>query len=309
MKPFLKWAGGKGKLIPQLVNKLPQDFYKHEVTYIEPFIGGGALMFYLLQRFPNIRKAIINDINPHLINAYSVIKEQPSDLIEILAEMQATYLEKDEEQRKEYYLSARQIFNETKLNRVEDSAYLIFLNRTCFNGLYRENSAGRFNVPFGKYKNPLICDKETILSDSKLLQKVIILNGDYQNTIKYIDDNTFFYFDPPYRPLSQTSSFNSYSSIEFDDREQIRLKDFCDQVAARGCKFMLSNADCKSKNPNDDFFDKLYENYTIHRVLAARAINSNPSKRGKLTELLICNYTHESFLTYAAEQVIEYNKR
>lgn len=307
MKPFLKWAGGKGKLIPQLIDKLPDDFGYQSVTYIEPFIGGGAMLFYMLQHFPNIQKAVINDINSHLITTYRIIKERPNELICVLKQIQDEYRQKDKISQKDYYLTIREMFNNGDIDKVKESAYLIFLNKTCFNGLYRENSKGKFNVPFGRYDKPLICDEETILSDSKLLQKVIILNEDYENTACHIEGNTFFYFDPPYRPLSETSSFNSYSSTDFNDEEQIRLKKFCDYIAEKGCKFMLSNSDCKGKNPKDDFFDKLYENYEIHRVYAARAINANPLKRGKLTELLIRNYHSESFLTYAAEHKQEYN--
>jgi len=308
-KPFVKWAGGKGKLIPQLVTMLPPDWYFRKINYVEPFVGGGAMLLYVLKRFPNVQHAVINDINPHLVNAYRVIKERPRELVSVLSQMQNSYLQNsDEEQRKASFLNVRDTFNQGNLTDVQDAACLLFLNKTCFNGLYRENSRGKFNVPFGKYVNPLICDEQTIMEDSELLQRVEILNGDYQSTLDCIDDYTFFYFDPPYRPLSTTSNFNSYASGGFDDDEQRRLKAFCDEITSRGCQFMLSNADCSAVNPQDDFFEKLYSDYEIHRVLAARSINSKPDRRGKITELLICNYKQESFLTYAAEEPVEYQK-
>ena len=170
--------------------------------------------------------------------------------------------------------------------------YLIFLNKTCFNGLYRVNSKGEFNVPFGKYKNPTICDAKTIYADSELLQKVEIRCGDFEETEQYISENTFIYFDPPYRPLDATSSFNSYAKEAFNDEEQIRLKRYFDRLSEKRCLMMLSNSDCKGRNPEDTFFDDLYKDYIIERVYASRSVNANPEKRGKLTELLIRNYTH-----------------
>lgn len=165
----------------------------------------------------------------------------------------------------------------------------IFLNRTCFNGLYRVNAKSLFNVSFGQYVNPKICDEQTIFADSKLLQKVEILTGDFEDTLRYASDNSFFYFDPPYKPLSQTSSFNSYAEEGFGDNEQIRLSDFCKKIDLLGYRFILSNSDVKGENPDDDFFDKLYKQFIVQRVYATRMINANAAKRGKLTELLITN--------------------
>ena len=164
------------------------------------------------------------------------------------------------------------------------------MNRTCFNGLYRVNKKGLFNVPFGKYANPTICDPNTLRKDSELLQRVEILTGDFEDTFDYANGNTFFYFDPPYRPLSDTSSFNDYTKEAFNDDAQIRLKKYCDKINEAGYKFMLSNSDCKGKDEKDNFFDMLYEAYQIERVWASRSINSNPNKRGKLTEILVHNY-------------------
>lgn len=294
-KPFLKWAGGKGQLIPQLEHHLPDDLKEHEFTYIEPFVGGGAMFFYMLQRFPNIKRAVINDVNSYLITAYQVIKDSPNDLIERLTALELQYFASEsEEAKKDFYLQARATFNDAELDDIDRAKYLIFLNRTCFNGLYRVNSKGRFNVPFGRHLHPTICNSEVIKADSQLLNRtdVVILNGDYELTQNYMSDGChFFYFDPPYRPLNATSSFNSYSKEEFNDNEQIRLRDYCAFLNQYpNVKWMLSNADCSAKNPEDTFFEKIYADYFINRVNASRAINANPNKRGKLTELLIKNY-------------------
>lgn len=291
-KPFLKWAGGKTQLLPTIDSFLPYTFRNEDnVTYIEPFVGGGAMLFFILQKYPNIKHAIINDINPHLIKTYTIIRDEPLLLIETLNELQNTFkgfVEYD--RQKDFYLEIRNRFNQSMMIDVEEAAYMIFLNRTCFNGLYRENSKGGFNVPFGRYSNPTICDEELIIADSELLQKVEILHGDFSQTAEYIHGYTFFYFDPPYRPLDATSSFNSYVKESFDDKEQIRLRDFYSEISAKGCKAILSNSDCKGRNSEDDFFDRLYDDFFIERVYAKRCINANAAKRGKLTELLIRNY-------------------
>lgn len=294
-KPFLKWAGGKGQLLSQLDEHLPDNLSGQTFTYIEPFVGGGAMLFHMLRRFPNITRAVINDINPHLVTAYRTIKELPEELIESLSALEQTYFSQlDEEAKKAYFLDARRIFNEQQLGDIDRTKYLLFLNRTCFNGLYRVNSKGKFNVPFGKNLHPTICNSDTIKADSELLRKVdvIILNDDFERTADYIGKGlNFFYFDPPYRPLNATSSFNSYAKEDFNDDEQIRLRDFCARLNGMpDVKWMLSNADCSAKNPEDTFFETIYANFNIHRVNASRAINADPSKRGKLTELLIKNY-------------------
>ena len=294
-KPFLKWAGGKGQLLSQLEQHLPQDLKGQEFTYIEPFVGGGAMFFYMLQRFPNIKRAIINDVNSYLITAYQVIKNSPDDLIERLADLEEKYFSLVEEvEKKNFYLQARDIFNNEKLDDIDRSKYLIFLNRTCFNGLYRVNAKGKFNVPFGRHLHPTICNAEVIKADSQVLNRVDvkILNDDFESTQNYVSNGyNFFYFDPPYRPLNATSSFNSYSKDDFNDDEQIRLRDYCAFLNENpNVKWMLSNADCSAKNPDDTFFEKIYAGFSINRVYASRAINANPSKRGKLTELLIKNY-------------------
>jgi len=295
VKPFLKWAGGKGQLLSQLDQHLPKGINGIDFTYLEPFVGGGAMLFHILQQFPNIKKAVINDINSYLITAYRVIKNSPDELIKRLSELENQYYSTgDNEAQKSFFLRVRETFNKVEMDDIDRTKYLIFLNRTCFNGLYRVNSKGKFNVPFGRYLHPTICNAETIKADSELLNRVelVILNGDFEQTIDHLSDGfNLFYFDPPYRPLNATSSFNSYSKEDFNDEEQIRLRDFCVKLSEYpNVKWMLSNADCSAKNPDDTFFEEIYRGFNINRVYASRAINANPSKRGKLTELLITNY-------------------
>lgn len=298
-KPFIKWVGGKSQIIDQLDAQLPVDFEDWEnITYIEPFVGGGAMLFYMLQRYPNIKHAVINDINSDLVTCYKTVRDNPKRLITSLRDIENAYRAfKTDEEKRGFFMAVRERYNKKKLDTIENTTLFFFLNRTCFNGLYRVNKKGFFNVPFGKYANPTICDPETIINDSEMLQKVEILTGDFENTFAYANGNTLFYFDPPYRPLSDTSSFNDYTKESFNDDEQIRLKHFCDRINEAGFAFMLSNSDCKGKNEEDSFFDSLYGAYSIKRVWASRSINSNPSKRGKLTEILVHNY-HETKETY-----------
>ncbi len=294
-KPFLKWAGGKTQLIGKIENVLPTEITNQKFTYIEPFVGSGAILFWMLSNFPTIKKAVINDINQDLVNTYKVIKTSPIELISILEEYEKQYhsFENDQEKEKEYYYDKRAVFNTRKENNITQAAIFIFLNRTCFNGLYRVNRKNEYNVPKGRYKNPTICNKANILAVSEALQKVEILCGDYEATLEYANDNTIFYFDPPYKPLSETSSFNSYAKDEFNDNEQIRLSEFCTKLDTLGHYWILSNSDVKGKNPDDNFFDNLYADFEINRVDAKRSINANPKKRGKLKELLITNYKNE----------------
>lgn len=319
-KPFIKWVGGKGQLIEQLEALLPADFDEWDnVTYIEPFVGGGAMLFYMLQTHPNIKSAIINDINPDLTTCYKVVRDNPEELLKSLYDIQNEYHAlTSEEIRKEFFLKKRDRFNTKQLDKIENTTLFFFLNRTCFNGLYRVNKSGLFNVPFGKYVTPTICDAATIMADSKLLQNVEILTGDFEETLKKAKGNTFFYFDPPYRPLSNTSSFNDYTKEAFNDIAQVRLKNFCDKIRNAGFSFMLSNSDSMSKNSKDRFFDDLYIDYSIERVWANRNVNANASKRGKLTEILVHNYQRTKQntryneivpeLSYLAENTHEYGK-
>lgn len=291
-KPFVKWVGGKGQLIEQLEALLPADFAEREsTTYIEPFVGGGAMLFYMLQTYPNIKEAVINDINPDLTTCYRVVRDHPSELIESLSAIQSEYHAlATEEARKDFFLTQRDRFNTKSLDEIDNATLFVFLNRTCFNGLYRVNKAGKFNVPFGKYVAPTICDAATIHADSRLLQKVDIMTGDFEQTFVKIKDHTFFYFDPPYRPLSHTSNFNDYAKEDFNDNAQIRLKNFCDRLDKMGVNFMLSNSDCLAKDKTDRFFDDLFIDYQINRVWASRNVNAVASKRGKLTEIVVGNY-------------------
>ena len=288
-KPFIKWVGGKTQLIEQLEALLPADFDKREeITYIEPFVG----LFHMLQSHKNIKYAIINDINPDLTTCYVTVRDHPEELIRSLTAIQEDYYRvESEEAKKEYYMRIRDRFNNKPSDPIENTTLFFFLNRTCFNGLYRVNRAGKFNVPCGRYNRPLICDVNTIYADSRLLQNVTILTGDFEQTFEYIKGDTFFYFDPPYRPLSNTSSFNDYAKESFNDDAQIRLKHFCDRLQSINVPFMLSNSDCLGRDGSDRFFDDLFEDYDINRVWASRSVNADGSKRGKLTEILVRNYT------------------
>jgi len=287
-KPFLKWAGGKTQLISEIEKTLPNPTID---TYVEPFVGSGAILFWVLGEFAQLEKAVVNDINEDLINTYKTIQSTPKELISILEILQNEYhsLENADDKKKEYYYQKRELFNKRRQSQIEHSALFIFLNRTCFNGLYRVNRRNEFNVPIGSYKKPTVCDKSNLMAVSEALQKAELLCGDFEQTINYVSSNTLFYLDPPYKPLSETSSFNSYAKDEFNDDEQIRLKNFCDRLDTLGHSWILSNSDVKGKNAEDNFFDDLYSNFTIKRVGAKRSINANSQKRGFLTELLITN--------------------
>lgn len=291
LKPFVKWVGGKSQLISELEKMLPSNGEKVLTKYCEPMVGGGALFFNILSKY-DFEELYISDINAELINAYQVIQNSVGSLIEKLQEMQMLFLPMDENGRKFYYYNIRDKFNTTELNcktAVDKAAYFIFLNKTCFNGLYRVNRKGQFNVPMGAYKNPTICDEDNLQNISGALQNVTIVCGDYSMSKNFIDRNTFVYLDPPYRPLSETSAFTSYNSDAFDDDEQIRLAKFVDEINASGAKIVLSNSDPKNVNPEDAFFDELYKAYRIQRVSASRMINSKGDSRGRISELIIYN--------------------
>ena len=276
-KPFLKWAGGKTQLIDQIKERLPNIIQTEKFTFIEPFVGSGAVLFWMLENFPNLENAIINDINTDLTNSYLTIKDNVDDLINILSKWEMEYhkIADNQEAKKENYYQKRTLFNTRNSEQTIQSALFIFLNRTCFNGLHRVNRKNEFNVPIGSYKKPQICNTTNLLAVSEVLQRVEILNGDYSKTLEYATENTFFYFDPPYKPLSETSSFNAYAKDEFNDAEQIRLKEFCDTLNEQNHQWILSNSDVKGKNPDDNFFDDLYADFNINRVNARRSINAN----------------------------------
>lgn len=289
-KPFLKWAGGKTQLISDIDKNLPSALKTGDIEFfVEPFVGSGAVLFYLLSKY-KFRKTCIADTNPDLINAYTVIKQNVSDLIEVLTKLDMRYKTSDQKEKEDMFYEIRALFNGDKTKPVLHAAHFIFLNRTCFNGLYRVNSSGAFNVPYGKYKNPKICDEINLRNVSRLLKNVKIINKDFSETLKYIDKQTFVYFDPPYRPLNITSSFNAYSKESFNDESQKRLAHFIDKLNKIGASIMLSNSDPQNTDPSDMFFDDLYQDYNIKRVHAKRLINSNANKRGVITELLITNY-------------------
>ena len=288
-KPFVKWVGGKTQLLEEVKKSLPSNLKDRVgVTYVEPFIGGGAVMFWILQEYPNIERAIINDINSELVCTYKVVKSDVITLISELEKIQSEYIPLTADARKEYYNNKRKVFNSRRISNVETAALFIFLNRTCFNGLYRVNSKGEFNVPHGKYANPKICDRENLMAASKVLQKVEILCGDFAQTEQYAGPDTIFYFDPPYKPITETSSFTSYAKDGFNDAEQIRLRDFCARIADLKALFVASNSDPKEED-TENFFDMIYRQFTIKRVSAARMINSNPNGRGAISEIMISN--------------------
>ncbi|MGE4288576.1 MAG: DNA adenine methylase [Salinivirgaceae bacterium] len=293
VKPFLKWAGGKNQLLPQIARCFP---YKKDepFTFIEPFIGSGAVLFWVLEHFPLVERVIINDLNTDLINTYKAVALAVDDLVWVLKHWEKEFhgLASDHAAKQTYYYEKRAFFNERSADGITHAALFIFLNRTCFNGLYRVNRHNQFNVPMGSYKKPTICDEANLRLVNKALEKVKILNGDFEETLNYADKSTFFYFDPPYKPLNVTSSFNAYASNGFDDEEQTRLKIFCDKIHAKGHQWMLSNSDVKTTENASHFFDDLYADYHIERVKARRAINSVASKRGELNELLITNYRY-----------------
>ena len=288
-KPFVKWAGGKTQLLPIIRKKYPKKVER----YCEPFVGGGAVLFDVLQEF-HPDAVLINDINPELINVYNQIKNNINVLIPFLNSLQKDFLSKEGEERKEFYLTKRAIYNHflelhNDENGLEKAALFIFLNKTCFNGLYRVNSKGFFNVPFNNAKNPLICDVENLNDCNKLLRNVTIHVGDYSSCKGFIDKNTFVYIDPPYRPLTQSSSFTSYNESGFTDKEQIELGSFITDIAKKGAGIIASNSDPKNTDENDNFFDDLYSAFEVERIHASRMINSNASKRGAINELLISN--------------------
>ena len=288
-KPFVKWVGGKSQLLEEIRKKYPQKIEK----YCEPFVGGGAVLFDILKKFQP-KEVLINDINKELINTYLQVKNHCEELINQLNELQTQYKKLGQEDRKVLFYEKRTRYNALKVNgdeleNLEKATLFIFLNKTCFNGLYRVNSKGLFNVPFNNAKNPLICDAQNLRSCSQVLQNVILKTGDYKECESFIDEKTFVYIDPPYRPLTQTSAFTSYSENQFLDKEQIELAQFIDNIAKKGSTILASNSDPKNSNEDDNFFDNLYSNFEIERVSASRMINANPEKRGAINELLITN--------------------
>jgi len=293
-KPFLKWAGGKTQLLAQIGARLPFEITTGQIDkYVEPFVGGGAVFFYLAQRYSSIKHFYLYDINEDLIRCYNAIKDNFDAIVAELQILQSAFLAKRTSySRKQLFLSVRKEFNLEKVSHFgfATAAKLIFLNKTCYNGLYRVNRKGEFNVPFGDYKNPTICDEDNLFNVSRILQKAEIICGDFESSEKNITKKTFVYFDPPYRPLSTTASFTSYSKDNFTDHDQICLAKFCKRVDHKGAKFLLSNSDPKNEDPTDHFFENHYKDFEIEKVKAIRAINCKASGRGQINELLITNY-------------------
>ena len=286
-KPFLKWAGGKGQLLAEIDRRLPLELQTGEIdTYVEPFVGGGAVFFHIAQEYPEIKRHFLFDINQDLVNCFNEIKTNVDALIDELRSLEAAFLRK-RSGRKAFYYKIRDEFNADR-----SPAKLIFLNKNCYNGLYRVNRKDKFNVPFGDYNNPTICDEVNLRNASEVLQNAEVICGDFTKSRRVINKNSFVYFDPPYRPLSSTASFTSYSKENFNHEDQIRLAEFCKQIDAKGAKFLLSNSDPKNEDPKDRFFEEYYKKseFDIGRVKATRAINCKASGRGQIYELLITNH-------------------
>lgn len=294
IRPFVKWAGGKGSLIPQLNNFYPYELKNGIIErYIEPFVGGGAVLIDILQKY-DVQEAYAFDINIDLINSYNVIKNNVEDLITNLKQMETEYLQLEQEERKNYFYNKRDEYNNYRLEGIEQNiqraAQFIYLNRICFNGLYRVNKAGKFNVPMGNYKNPTICDEENLRNLSELIQNVQFQYGDYRRSMEYVTENTFVYFDPPYRPLNVTSGFTSYTKEDFNDDNQRELAEFYRELNEQNAKLMLSNSNPKNTNKEDTFFDNIYQGFNIDEIYASRMINANSKGRGKISEILVTNY-------------------
>lgn len=299
IKPFLKWAGGKYRSSKVIEQFLPKSIKKSKVIdhYFEPFVGGGGLFFYLSNNY-SIKHAYLNDINKELILTYNVVKNDVDALIGYLDDMQKHFVSLNQEDRKLFYLDIRKEFNNNLVefnynNYSEDhvirASHVIFMNKTCFNGLFRVNKKGEFNVPMGRYKKPKILDKSNLINVSRVLKNTDINNDDYSYFEDLIQDNSLIYFDPPFRPLSKTSSFTSYSENHFGDSEQIELAEFYKNISDENRFIILSNSDPKNVDDSDNFFDDLYSEFTIHRIAVPRSINSNANKRGKICEILVTN--------------------
>lgn len=297
-KPFIKWAGGKSQLIPEITQRLPQ--YVQDGTpyiYVEPFSGSAAFAFYLLESDYPPSAIIINDINTDLINLYQIVKSKPNELLAYLKTLQVEYDKlEDKEAKQPYYYAKREAFNERNSDAVEHAGLFIFLNRAGFNGLYRVNSKNKFNVPIGSYKKPNFVFEDTILRASEALSTVEIYNQNYEDTLTHLEQlnkqelPAFFYIDPPYKPLSDSASFTAYAKNSFNDEDQEKLRAFCDVLDQKGYQWLLSNSDTTNLDKNNLFFDELYSQYKIERVKASRSINSIGSKRGQINELVIRNY-------------------
>jgi len=285
-KPFLKWVGGKGQLLQQLESLFPKKYN----AYFEPFVGGGAVFFSI-----NPRKAHINDINETLVNTYTHIKDDVEKLIKALRKLEKEFHDLEEAPRKDFYYSIREKYNSLPHSDFKRSLYFLFLNKTAFNGVYRENSKGGFNVPIGSYKNPKIVDEDNLRTVSKALSNAKITCHPFSVAVKNAKAGDFVYFDPPYHPLSETSSFTSYSKDSFSKDDQIMLRDLFVELDKRGVYVMLSNSSAP-------FIQEIYSNYRQIPVFANRMINSKADKRGKISEVVIVNYDPQEDLQSVSEK-------
>jgi DNA adenine methylase len=289
-RPWAKWAGGKSQLLSQFRRCYPEELHAGTIRrYVEPFVGSGAVMFDVLQRFA-LDDVVIIDQNERLMQVYRVIQSAVDDLITVLMALQTHFWLLGDKDRRTFYYGVRTAFNRRHGTAVEQAADFIFLNRTCYNGLYRVNRRDEFNVPMGRYARPLICDVENLRRVSTALQRVTIVTGSYRQAAGFAAPDTFVYFDPPYRPLSNTASFTAYSAQAFSDVDQRALAEFVRWLDEKGTYVMLSNSDPHNIDPHDDFFDDLYQGFHLTRLSARRAINSRSDRRGAVSELVVTNY-------------------
>lgn len=283
-RPFVKWAGGKRRLLPVIDSIVNGAFSSGVRTYVEPFVGGGAVLFRVLSGGHGV-KTVASDLNGDLITVYAVVRDRPGELNAMLKAMSDEYTPLGQEGRNAVFLKARERFNGGGLDPVETAALFIFLNKTCFNGLYRVNRSGAFNTPHGRYANPAIHDPDNILACSRALSGTGLLNFDYRETLRFASPETLYYLDPPYRPVSASASFTAYTPYGFSDADQKALREFCGDVDKAGGKFVMSNSDT-----GDRFFDNLYEGFCISRVTAPRSISSDGSGRKPVTEIIVSNF-------------------
>lgn len=300
MRPFLKWAGGKTQLLDVFESRLPKHIKETKAItrYIEPFVGGGAMFFFLKNHY-HIGQSYLFDINADLIICYKVLQSNHLELIHTLEKISIDFFQETEEERKTFYYQIRELYNKQRKSFnyevysrawVERAGFLIFLNKTCYNGLFRLNQKGEFNVPYGRYQKLKIYDPDTLKKVNIALQDTQIFCGDFIESEKFVTQNSFVYLDPPYRPLNSTSNFTNYSKDGFSDLDQKRLAEYFNRLDKKGAYLMLSNSDPKNENPNDNFFETIYKGYKIERVPAKRYINCDAQKRGAINELIIRNY-------------------
>lgn len=289
MRPFLKWPGGKYRLLKDLRENFPESLSDRK-QYVEPFLGGGAVFLDVLEN-QDFKEYLVGDINPRLITTYNTIASNPYKLMTLLEEWNKEYSAQSDDERKNKYYERREVFNSYPKNKVLTSALFLYLNKTCFNGLYRENSKGGFNAPFGGYKKPQFYNREDFLKFSKFRdnKNISIREGGFLQLENSISNSAFVYLDPPYVPINN-AGYTTYKIDAFNKDTQIELRDFCDRLDRRGVLWLLSNSDPKNTDPDDDFLEKLYQRYNIKRISAQRSISAKSGSRIKVNELLISNY-------------------